>query len=318
MTQKISDISRSVSEIDGGNLEMVNVQIRADLYARLKNDAERQGQSINELVKNWVQGLRGEEVIKPLAPAQVEQYDQDGFLLVSGLIPEAIAAKAEAAMWRCIGADPNAPPSSWENAPGGIRLYNNANLVNCFTSQCLAAAAQLTREAPSTFSKLHRRPKTYCAPDFLEAQAAGEDVSRFFRWDCAYAINVFPTSGEWKRPTLSSGAHLDHSIAEHHHKTFPPVFRIGALIYLNDIAPHGGGTVAWPDSRRKLEALAKQNPERYEYRSALTAEIPKLDLGDPIELTPKRGDVLFLHHLCVHSGSMNVSKRPRFALNMKW
>ncbi|MCZ6677017.1 MAG: phytanoyl-CoA dioxygenase family protein [Candidatus Poribacteria bacterium] len=252
--------------------------------------------------------------MKPLSQAQIEQSDREGYLLVSGLIPEEIAAKAEAAMWRCAGLDPDEPPASWENAPGGIRLYNDTDLKNCYTPQCLAAAAQLTGEDPSTFGKSDTHPKTYCAPDFLEAQERGEDLTRFFRWDCTYAINIYPSSGEWTVPT----PHVDHSMQEHNHKTFPPVFRIGALIYLNDIERHGGGTLVWPGSHHTLEALAKQQPDRYAYRHTVNAGLDKIDFGAPDELSLKRGDVLFLHHLCAHSGSVNLSNRPRFALNMKW
>ena len=254
----------------------------------------------------------------PISEAQIEQYNRDGYLLVSGLILENIAAKAEAAMWRCAGIDSNNPPSSWDDVQGGICLYNSVDLVNCFTPECLAAAAQLTEEDPSTFSKLHRHPKTYCAPDFLAAQEAKEDVSKFFRWDCAYTINIYPTSDEWESPTITSGGHLDHSLEEHNHKTFPPVFRTGALIYLNDIAPHGGGTFIWPGSHHELERAARKNSARYEYRNTLNADLPDLDLGDPVGMTLRRGDVLFLHHLCIHSGSKNVSNQPRFAMNMKW
>jgi ectoine hydroxylase-related dioxygenase (phytanoyl-CoA dioxygenase family) len=50
----------------------------------------------------------------------------------------------------------------------------------------------------------------------------------------------------------------------------------------------------------------------------LKLEIEKLDLGPPVELTPRCGDVLFYHYLLAHSGSTNTSDRPRFALNMKW
>ncbi len=253
-----------------------------------------------------------------ISEAQIEQYHRDGYLLVSGLIPEGTAAKAETAMWRCVGIDPEDPPSSWEKVQGGICLYNSAALVNCFTPGCLAAAAQLTEDDPATFSKLHRHPKTYCAPDFLAAQEAKEDVSKFFRWDCAYAINIYPTSDEWESPTITTGGHLDHSLEEHYHKTFPPVFRVGALIYLNDIAPHGGGTFVWPGSHHELERVAKKKPARYEYRTNLNADLPDLNLGDPVGMPLHRGDILFLHHLCIHSGSKNVSDQPRFALNMKW
>ena len=42
------------------------------------------------------------------------------------------------------------------------------------------------------------------------------------------------------------------------------------------------------------------------------------DLGMPMELRPNRGDVLFYHFLCAHSGSKNTNSQPRFALNTKW
>ena len=41
-------------------------------------------------------------------------------------------------------------------------------------------------------------------------------------------------------------------------------------------------------------------------------------VGEPVELTPRRGDVLFYHYLCAHAGSKNTSAVPRLALNMKW
>ena len=73
----------------------------------------------------------------PISEAQIEQYNRDGYLLVSGLIPEDIAAKAEAAMWRCAGIDSNNPPSSWDDVQGGICLYNSVDLVNCFARNAL-------------------------------------------------------------------------------------------------------------------------------------------------------------------------------------
>ena len=95
------------------------------------------------------------------------------------------------------------------------------------------------------------------------------------------------------------------------------MFRVGALIFLNDVGPDSGGTRVWPGSHRVLEALAKDQPH-YEWRAALMADMADLQLGEPIELTPARGAVLFLHHLIGHAGSHNASNRPRFAINMKW
>ena len=36
---------------------------------------------------------------------QVASYIEDGYLLVSGLIPRDVVQRAEAAMWRCMGLD---------------------------------------------------------------------------------------------------------------------------------------------------------------------------------------------------------------------
>ena len=222
---------------------------------------------------------------KILSTDQVAQYAADGYLLVSGLIPEGIAAKAEATMWECLGLKPD-DPTSWQNVPPGARTYDNADLVACYTPEYLAAAAQLAGDDPSTF---HRPAR-------------------------GYTLNVFPRSGEWKWP----GPHIDHAIKEHGHKTFPRAFRIATMTYLNDVERHGGGTVVWPGSHRKLEALARSDMARYEYMWPLNTDIQKVELSGPVELTPKRGDVLFYHYLCAHAGSMNVSNRPRFAFNMKW
>jgi hypothetical protein len=221
----------------------------------------------------------------PLSADQVAQFQRDGFLLVSGLIPSEAAAAAESAMWRCLGVSPG-DSASWQTVPPGHRSFEEPALVACYTPAYIAAAAQLAGDDPSTF----RTPTR------------------------AYAINVFPRTGEWQWPR----PHIDHAIKDHAHKTFPRAFRIAAMTFLSDVEPHGGGTVVWPGSHRQIEALARSDPQQYEYMWPLGQAIRGLKLAEPVEQTPRRGDVLFYHYLCAHSGSDNVRERPRFALNMKW
>ena len=219
-----------------------------------------------------------------LTAEQQDSYETNGYLLISGLIPDEIAERAEAAMWRCIGADP-ADPSTW-TVSKNHQTFESPELVACYTPEFLHAAAAL----------------------------AGEEGAGFRPPARGYAINVFPVEGEWRWP----GPHVDHAIKEHGHKTFPRAFRVATMTFLNDVPPHGGGTVVWPGGHRKLEALAKSDPDHYELMWTLNSELDKADLGDPVELTPKRGDVLLYHYLCPHAGSRNVSDRPRLAMNMKW
>jgi hypothetical protein len=220
-----------------------------------------------------------------LTEEQERFYAEQGYLLVSGLIPAEIETEAEAAMWRAIGAQPD-EPASWAAIAPGHTVFEEPKLTACYTPQILAAAARLSDDDPATFQPPKR----------------------------AYTINVFPQPGEWRWPR----PHIDHAIREHGHKTFPRAFRIASMLFLSDVPPHGGGTIVWPGSHRKLEALAKSDPDHYELMWTLNQEMEKAGIGEPLELTPKHGDILFYHCLCAHSGSLNVSSRPRLAMNMKW
>jgi phytanoyl-CoA dioxygenase PhyH len=220
-----------------------------------------------------------------LSEEQLERYSRDGYLLVSGLIPAAVASAAEAAMWPCMGLDPG-DPASWQNARPGHVVYEDPALLACYTPAYIAAAADLAGDDPSTL----RTPTR------------------------AYTINIFPQEAEWQWPR----PHIDHAIKDAGHKVFPRAFRIAAMTFLSDVEPHGGGTVVWPGSHRKLEALARSDPQRYELMWTLGSDIGKVDLPEPVETTPKQGDVLFYHYLCAHAGSMNTRARPRLAMNAKW
>jgi ectoine hydroxylase-related dioxygenase (phytanoyl-CoA dioxygenase family) len=220
-----------------------------------------------------------------LTEAQAHDYEMQSYLLVSGLIPHDVAANAEAAMWHLLEATPD-DPASWQRATAAHQVFDSPELLACYNPALLAAAAQL----------------------------AGDPVESVHAPARAYAINVFPTSAEWSWPH----PHIDHAIKEHGHHTCPRAFRVASMTFLSDVGPHGGGTVVWPGSHAVLERIAKSDPVRYETMWALNQELAHLDLGEPIELTPKRGDVLFYSYLCAHAGSRNVSAAPRLALNAKW
>ena len=220
-----------------------------------------------------------------LTDEQADQYRVQSYLLVSGLIPDNVASAAEAALWRVLGVGPD-DPAAWPRGALAHQVSDCVELLACYTPAMLAAAARL----------------------------AGEPVSDIRAPERAYAINVFPVPEEWTRPA----PHIDHSIKKDGHKTFPRAFRVAAMTYLSDVPPHGGGTVVWPGSHALLERIARSDPERFEMMWTLNQELARADLGDPLELTPRRGDVLFYSYLCAHAGSQNTSDRARLALNAKW
>jgi len=211
-----------------------------------------------------------------LAEEQLDLYRQEGFLLVSGLIPPAVVECAHQAMLAHIG---NAQPAS------RIEPIQHPSLLACFGRDVCSAAAQLAG------SRRSLQP-----PSSIQA------------------ISVLPTASIWQWPS----PHIDHAHEKDAFRTFPAPFRIGCLIYLNDVQEHAGGTIVWPGSHNQIEALAAAHPHRYEYLSSLNRDIPTLHLRSPVEITAVAGDVFFHHRLCAHSGSMNAGMEPRLALNHKW
>ncbi|MBI3449737.1 MAG: phytanoyl-CoA dioxygenase family protein [Acidobacteria bacterium] len=229
--------------------------------------------------------LRRKTRFAPLSDGQIRSYRRDGYLLVSGLIPENLVSAAEAAMWQLLGADPRAP-ETWAALGPGSHVIRDGRMAATYTDAMLAAAAQL----------------------------AEDDVAGFRSPTHALTINREPATGEW-RP---HAPHLDRTFADWKQRTFPRPYRIGAMTFLTDVPRHGGGTIVWPGSHLTLEALARTEPAKYRYLSAFSAELGRIELGPPVELTPSRGDVLFHHYLCVHAASDNTSRAPRLALNHKW
>jgi len=220
-----------------------------------------------------------------LSAEQTRHYLDQGFVLVSGLIPDDVSAAAESAMWRLLSVDPD-DTASWAGVKPSHQVFESPELLACYTPSMLSAAAELSGDPPETIHRLGR----------------------------AYAINVFPTDEEWHWPR----PHIDHAIKEHAHRTFPRAFRVAAMTFLSDVEQHGGGTVVWPGSHKVLEAAAKRDPSKYEMMWTLNQSLAELNIGEPLELKPRRGDVLFYSYLCAHAGSRNTSKRPRLALNAKW
>ncbi len=152
--------------------------------------------------------------------------------------------------------------------------------------------------------------KSVCA---AAAKLGGIDA-RLERPASVYTIAVCPQVGSWEWPT----PHIDHARLEDRHRTFPPPYRIGCLIYLNDVHPHSGATVVWPGSHRQLTDLARSDLDKYELLSSLNEDIQTLRLNNPVEISARAGDALFYNYLCAHSGSKNVGPSCRLALNHKW
>ena len=88
-----------------------------------------------------------------LSKQQQQQYEVNGYLLASGLIPDTVAEKAEKSMWELMEMDPD-DPQTWSNVPTtadheksrNIVIYNGIKtpeLLACATSEYIQATAEL-------------------------------------------------------------------------------------------------------------------------------------------------------------------------------
>jgi hypothetical protein len=143
-------------------------------------------------------------------------------------------------------------------------------------------------------------------------QITGKPLSRPEEGELIQAIVMFPAH----QPFKVTGAHVDNAVEAWGLKTFPTSNRATTLVYLNDVEPEGGGTAIWPGWPAKLVERMRADPERYDLLYAIQAEISsgEIDLGEPMVATPRAGEVLIIDTFMPHSSTINVDKRPRFAI----
>jgi hypothetical protein len=210
-----------------------------------------------------------------LTEAQKNEFEEQGYLLVSGLIPTEIIAEAQRIAERVLAEQ------------GTKGFFGTTEFNACYTEQLCQAAEELGGEP---------------------------ERGAYYPVRSALAIIAYPSEGEWTMPA----PHIDHSIEKDGHHVFPRPYRLASMLYLSDVEWHGGGTVIWAGSHKQIEALAKSDTEYYQLMYTLNADLEKAGLGEPVELTPKAGDILFYHYLTAHAGSKNTTKRPRLGFNHKW
>ncbi len=235
-----------------------------------------------------------------LSEQQLTQFEEQGYLLLSGLISQEVVEKAEAAIWHLMGMDAD-NSNSWkhfkppplagfymEQMSNGNRLelfgVTHPDVLGCCTRDYLTVLKQLASEYPEIPHCESEQP------------------------DGVWALNQFPVSGEWETPS----PHLDGDFRDF--RLEPGTFRATSLTYLTDAKSHGGTTVIWPEGPQRIREFREKNPEFSNHVRDVRALFPEIDLGEPIEVVAKQGDTLFFHHLLPHSGAVNVGNSARFAI----
>ena len=96
-------------------------------------------------------------------------------------------------------------------------------------------------------------------------------------------------------------------------------FTIGVTVYLNDVAPGGGGFTLWPKSHNAVADFYKSHSllslNMHHPGGIVERDMTCIfDLGDPFELLGHAGTACIWHGYMVHSGTSNCSDQIRMAL----
>ena len=259
--------------------------------------------------------------------------NREGFVVVSGLIPDTVSSAAAEAMWGAI--------ESWSE--GEPERFGNQPLQRSLPSTWLpiagqAATPQIENPAVSAlWGAEYLRVGELLADGYvIEPHTPGRDFAPMLAPRSVMSISKFPelAGAEWATP----GPHLDHCIKDDGFETFPRPVRVSTMTYLSSSSSsssssgggggaqpvvHSGCTIVWPRSARKMERLAASDPSRFRLMWDLGAAMAEAGVGcegseAPLEIQHEVGDVLFYEIFTAHAGSMNTSAVPRLAINMKW
>lgn len=227
-----------------------------------------------------------------VSPKQREQFIRDGYVVVSGLIPSDIVTSIRQQLCEAIGMKWN-DSSTWptDGRQRGIHIEHIELTEPCHTPELAQAAHELLGDT------LLAGQRIVC----MRAEKGEEPYAKGLTPVLAYPCN----EGE----PGQDGFHIDGlSLAT----LWPDKMLAIALAYLTDTSERGGATQVIPESHRKVfEYWYKRGQEP----AGSKALLPPIDLGKAIHVAGKAGDVIFMHHLMVHSGSANHDQHVRIALN---
>jgi len=227
-----------------------------------------------------------------LIAEQKQQFIRDGYVVVSGLIPQEIVISTREALLAATGMRQEDPDTWKRSATVLFDLYQLT--LPCWTEALVDCATELTGRdilRDSVFSP------------YREQRGLSPHMSGYV------PVLNYPVPGppQFDRPT---GAHVD---GLHRVRLYPETQYLVVFAYLTDVSPYGGATAVWPGSHRRL----------FEYHFARGVKpgdaIPDtkfdFELGEAQPFVGSAGDVILMHYLLVHSGSTNHSDQIRIGLN---
>ena len=250
----------------------------------------------------------------PLTQEQVDEFFTNGFIVLKGVLTKEEADGYRQKIIEMIPRDLNIP-FPWGSAAGRIKPLHEGY------------GEQETRPG-------HEDDAIWDTPEFMPlltnekvyevaAQLMGRPNIRVQDGSIGITIrndvSTLVTGGRKEsdidatKSSMSQPLHVDPSIpdTEDNFTFSPEELQIGAVFYLTDVQPKGGGLYAVPGSHKKVQDICKSTPGGRHLNSGWL-DI-KEGFDEPVEVTGEAGDVIITHYLIAHGASHNRRARTRVA-----
>lgn len=230
-----------------------------------------------------------------LSPGQKRAFVDDGFLVVRDVVPAVARDRALRMINAALG----------QQKPDRVVNDVFTGHENCDPLQ----------HSPELLGLLSDSPALSVAEQLTEPGAL--TASR-----CCQVASRFPVHDPLSDPKKPAPAipHLD-GIPNRTNglppgKLFP--FSVLVGIFLSDLAaPDSGNFVVWPGSHRTIESYARACPGGWfdvDGFGPPPEGLPPLELGEPIQVLLRAGDVVLAHYQLAHSVAQNLSPHIRYAI----
>lgn len=220
-----------------------------------------------------------------LTDKEIEQFIEDGYVVVREAFPSSVAAEVREKLWAELGLSPDDRSQWTKNVVSLQKVFHGPPFSGAFT------------------------PRLTSALDELMGAGRYHPPTGLGWWPVAFPGFEPPP---WKPPT--TGWHID-GIQFHHHvdsadQGMLPIF------LLSDIAPGGGGTAVSVGSHKVgARILAAAEPDGLHVNELAKRAIAADPRDRVVELTGRAGDVALHHPFMLHARSPNTGNAVRFICN---
>jgi Phytanoyl-CoA dioxygenase (PhyH) len=231
-----------------------------------------------------------------LTPEEIERFCRDGYLVKRDILDPELAARALDYIWDRTPA--SFDRNDWRSWTGEVDDAHGRRSLDALFGRFKLRGE--TRSEPFLLELLPRNPKVWSMAEQLLGEGAVLPPSKI-----RGIYSTFPVEAAAQHPR--AWAHLDRH-----------PFHLGAVGYLDEIVPGGGGFTVWPGSHHLLYPEFRASLA-YQPGPGLEARLASVNREEGLEIHAPAGTVILWHHRLAHAPGRNRTHlvRPAVLCDLK-